>query len=338
MGERRCLVLFLVLFPAMVMTGVSRPAGASLPFHDNGRIVFTQNNFRFTQPEVASVKADGSARATLVRGRGFHVSPAYSPDGQRIAFTSSRSQPRGFQGNELIYSELYVMDDDGSHIRRLTFSAKQIDYEPSWSPDGQRIVFSRGSSTTPPGEFLAPTDLWIIDLVSGQEHQVTNSPDAVEINPQWSPDGSRIAFDGDVADPGNNDVYTVRTNGTQLRRLTTQPGWDGNPSYSPDSRLIAFDSDRAGNSEIGTWEIYIMRADGSGTRRLTHHPNDDSQPTFSPSGRSIAFASDRDGRPDPGFPGYRVTDIFRMRVDGTHLMNLTQTPSRYEFDSDWQPR
>src|SRR4051794_34709234 len=79
-----------------------------------------------------------------------------------------------------------------------------IDFEPAWSPDGRRIVVARGPSTTPPPDQLTqPTDLWIIDLVSGRERQLTNSPNTWEGWPHWSPDGRRIAFEGDPVEPGN---------------------------------------------------------------------------------------------------------------------------------------
>ena len=287
------------------------------------RVVFTQANFEFTEEEIATVRADGSQYTVLTNQEGFDVSAEYSPDGRRIAFTSARSMPPGNTGPPLPYSELYVMNADGSNVNRITRNVGLIDFEPAWSPDGERIVVARGPSTPPPPDQLTqPTDLWIIDLASGRERQLTNSPATWEGWPHWSPDGRRIAFEGDPAEPGNNDVYTIRVDGTDLRRLTSQPGYDGNAHYAPDGRSIGFDSDRTGNVDV-----FVMRDTGASVRQLTNDPGTDYAGAYSGDGKFIAFASDRESG---------VPDIFRMRADGEQEVNLTRTPTLQEFDPDWQ--
>ena len=255
-------------------------------FGPRERIVFTWANFEFTDVEVGTVRTDGSQYTVLTNEEGFDVSAEFSPDGRRIAFTSSRSMPPGFPGEQRFYSELYVMDADGSDVRRVTFTEGVIDFQPSWSPDGRRIVVARGLGTTPPeGELSAPTDLWVIDLASGRDRQLTDSPDTWEGWADWSPDGRRIAFEGDLAEPGNSDVYTIRVDGGDLRRLTTRPGYEGDAHYSPDGQSIAFDSDRAGNVDV-----FVMRSTGA-VRRLTNDPADDYAGGYSADGRFIAFSA-----------------------------------------------
>ena len=305
---------------ALAIGPAASAAGADSGPRD--RIVFVQAD-EFTGEELATVRADGSQHRLLTNQEGFDVAPEYSPDGRRIAFTSSRSMPPGFQGNQSFYSDLYVMDADGSHVRRLTFTDGVLDYQPAWSPDGRRIVVARGPAP-PPDEPLS-TDLWIIDLSSGREHQLTDSPDTSEGWPDWSPDGRRIAFEGDLTEPGNNDVQTIRSDGADVRRLTSRPGFDGDPHYSPDGRSIAFDSDRTGNVDV-----FVMRDTGGPVRQLTKHPSNDFAGGYSADGKSIAFVSERDGQ--DGLP-----DIFRMRADGTQETNLTRTPTVVEFDPDWRP-
>ena len=301
-------------------------SAASASGADSGprdRIVFVEADFDFTEEKIATIRADGS-QYRLLTNEG--VAPKYSPDGRRIAFTSARSMPPGFPGSSLPFSELYVMNADGSNVRRITTNVGLVDWQAAWSPDGRRIVIARGPSTPPPpGELTQPTDLWIIDLVSGRERQLTRSPDTWEGYADWSPDGRRIAFEGDLAEPGNSDVYTIRADGGDLRRLTSRPSYEGDASYSPDGRSIMFDSDRTGNVDV-----FVMRDTGATVRQLTNNPALDVAGGYSSDGKFIAFVSERDST-------FGLPDIFRMRADGTQETNLTRTPKVFEFDPDWQP-
>ena len=313
-------------FVAASVTVVTPTAEASVS-EPTGTIAFTSN--AFISEEIATIRADGSKRKDLTSGQGRNVQAAYSPDGRRIAFSSTRSMPPGFQGEPLLFSEVYVMGADGSNVQRITFNEGLLDFYAAWSPDGRRIVVARGSGAAPPpgGVFILPTDLWIIDLATGRERQLTNSPATHEWFPHWSPDGRRIAFGGDLVEPGNQDVYTIRVDGRGLRRLTFDPAFDRDPHYSPNGKSIAFASDRTGN-----FDVFAMRKNGRNIRQLTDHPGADGGPCYSPDGNFIAFDSDRDGIPGATF------DIFRMRADGTQQTNLTRSLVVSEFDCNWQPR
>lgn len=138
---------------AALAIGPAAPArGADSDPRD--RIVFTWANPEFTEEEIATVRADGSQYTLLTNEEGFDAAAEYSPDGRRIAFTSARSMPPGFPGEQRFYSDLYVMNADGSHVRRVTFTDGVIDFQPSWSPDGRRIVVARGPGTTPDEDHL----------------------------------------------------------------------------------------------------------------------------------------------------------------------------------------
>src|SRR5437763_1434865 len=117
-------------------------------------------------------------------------------------------------------------------------------------------------------------------------------------NLSWSPDGKQIAFAS--ARTGNFDIWVMNADGSDQRRLTTNPTMDCWPAWSPDGKRIAFTSNRDGN-----YEIYVMNADGTGQRNLTAHPAQDNYATWSPDGKRIAFISTRDG-------GH---DIYVMDVD-----------------------
>ena len=291
--------------------GVTEGRGGS---HE--RIMFVELNADFTDTNIADIRTDGSHRRLLTSTAGSDLSPEYSPDGRRIAFTSGRSAPPGTE-DDAAFSETYVMNAGGSHVRRITTNVDLLDIAPSWSPDGRYLVLGRGA-----GAAHGATDLWIIDLSTGTERQLTDSPDTDEGSPDWSGDGRRIVFHGDLAEPGNYDVYSIRPDGTGLRRLTRNAAFDGDAHLSPDGDWIVFGSDRTGNADV-----YVMRSDGSGVRRITGDPAFDFQPVFSSDGRSIAFIREVDG----------VNDVFTVRVDGTRVRNVTNTPELNEFDPDWQP-
>jgi TolB protein len=128
----------------------------------------------------------------------------------------------------------------------------------------------------------------------------------------------RIAFASTptLSAEGKFEIYTMRADGSDARRLTNNAAFDAGPTFSPDGRRIAFVSHRDGN-----YEIYLMNADGTDQQRLTHNPAQDRQPAFSPDGERIAFASDRTGK----------FEIFLMNANGTDQHRLTP---RRSFNDD----
>jgi Tol biopolymer transport system component len=120
----------------------------------------------------------------------------------------------------------------------------------------------------------------------------------------------RIAFASTptLTDEGNFEIYTMKADGSDAKRLTNNAAFDAGPTFSPDGKRIAFVSHRDGN-----YEIYLMNADGTDQQRLTDNPAADRQPAFSPDGKRIAFASDRDGN----------FEIYLMKADGSDQHRLT---------------
>ncbi len=115
--------------------------------------------------------------------------------------------------------------------------------------------------------------------------RVTNNPDR-DSEPQWGP-GNRIAFFS--IGQGDADIYTMKPDGTDLRRITTNAGHNIHAAWSPDGKRIAFVSTRAGD-----YDVYVMNADGSGVVRLTYGPTPNWIPNWSPDGQRVTFSHNRD--------------------------------------------
>jgi hypothetical protein len=202
-----------------------------------------------------------------------------------------------------------------------------------WSPDGTRFVHAEQGCGA---SYCAPEEIRYQGFPSGPTALVTAQDD---LEPAWSPDGTRMAFITFRHDPrqlsfggpppgpaGSTELYVSNIDGTGQLRLTNSPGSEGGPtptgvddndgeslpSWSPDGTKIAVASNRDGN-----WEIYVVNADGSASQRLTNNPASDLRPRWSPDGTKIAFQTNRDGN----------QEIYSMNPDGSGQTNLTNNPA-----------
>jgi Tol biopolymer transport system component len=163
-------------------------------------------------------KADGSGPVQLTAQSNGQAdrSPAVSPDGATIAFVSDRDG--GFP-------EIYLMSVDGTGVVRLTNNA-EIDGNPSWTPDGTRLVVERCCAS-------GTSDLFAIDVATRAETPITATTNVQEFDPVVSPDGTRLAYTAFEVGGGNVDVWVSAIDGTGAQRLTQDAAPDLSPDWQP---------------------------------------------------------------------------------------------------------
>ena len=270
----------------------------------------------------------------------------------KIAFASDRA------GN----MDIWVMNADGTNPLQLT-TDPLLERSPSWSPDGRKIVFTRGER--------AGSEIFVMNADgTGQPQQLTFNM-VGEGSPTWSPDGTKITYTRRDTFT-NSEVYVMDADGTGVRNLTNDPAFDFEPDWSPNGKRIAFTSDRSGGDvRFEASAVYTMRPDGTQVRKLlafSDHllhgesdlfvmeangkgvtqlcvkdatelcgtPENDTGPTWAPDGGKIAFelfVLDSQGGvvPESG-------EIYAIGADGGPLTNLTRNPNSVDETPDWSPK
>ena len=312
LARRLSLVSCLALVGAI---GFGPSAHATFP-GKNGKIAYftawTGPHTYFTPPDIYTVDPGGS-NGTRFTTDERSSSPAWSPDGKRLAFTSSRD--RSDYGNGI-----YTMNADGSDVRRLTHHPPRNDYQPKWSPDGKKVVFiSSRNEPEPDSCSSAPEgcnfEIYVVNAEGSGETRLTNSA-GIDRNPSWSPDGSRVVFESKR--DGNYEIYAVNADGTGVTRLTNDPRTDGDPEWSPLGNEVAFDRATPVTPYTDIFHVDVVRPDGSDVRELPVPGSyTRSEPAWSPDGHWIAFVA---------FAGQNP-QIHVARPDGSGDIALTDDQS-----------
>jgi Tol biopolymer transport system component len=155
------------------------------------------------------------------------TNPVWSPDGTRIAFSSSSEQHVPEHDKESYSgSKIFVVDSDGSDLRQLTNSGVANDRSPRWSPDGKKILYHSDRGSQDDGW---ETNIWIVDAEGPGQPMVTIRLEGSEMHPTWSPDGNKIAFIS--RRNGNSDIWVMDVDGSDVSRVT----FTEEPFYLPGS-------------------------------------------------------------------------------------------------------
>ena len=217
------------------------------------------------------VTASGSSSVLFDDPMRNSLAPQWSPHGDQIVFAIGEFL-QTLAGRENLTSHLALIPVSGGAIQELPAAGEHVGF-PSWSPDATKVVYADFDR--------AQRGLRIFDLKTRHVTRLTTGPDTF---PAWSPHGDRIAFTSNR--DGDYEIYTVRTGGGGLTRLTRSPGNDAHPAWSPDAEWIAFASNRTGFKDetggMSDGEIFVMRADGSDVRQLTENAFEDGTPAWRP--------------------------------------------------------
>lgn len=209
--------------------------------HDGSSILFIRDE------QIYVMRRDGSGARPLRRDTLEQACPRFSPDGTRISFWRGSARSGAY----------FVMNTDGSGLRRISGGQRTPWGCPSWFPDGKRVVFTKGFN------------LYVRSIGSTRSIRITDNKDGTLYRPSVSPDGRWIACDGFDARTGHG-IIVMRANGTGVRRITTAANEienDAGPSWSPDGRHILFSGHRGRLEGAG---VYVVKRDGSGLRRLSN--------------------------------------------------------------------
>ncbi len=204
---------------------------------DGRRLVFVGTD------GIYVVRKEGGRPMRVLRGGRFSY-PAWAPDGRELAVVKEK---RDFT------TGVYIVNVDGSGIRRLTSLHLSAASEPTWSPDGHQIAVQSGSDR-----------IVAVRIADGRRRRVT---DVESFSPAWSPDGRLIAFHCSDA----NDLCVANADGSGDVRRVASDG--GNPSWAPDSRRIVFDVYRfRGHFIKAARSLSLVNADGTDLQKLTFGP------------------------------------------------------------------
>jgi len=268
----------------------------------NGKIAFIRSTGPGTPAAIWVMNDDGSGQAKVAETT-QGSSPAWSPDGTRLAFQDAGG--------------IYTINADGTGETRLAGTSNDEAW-PAWSPDGTKLAFR---SLTAGGIVVANVD--------GTARRTVTKDDVA--SPAWSPDGRRIAYSR------SGHIYVVNLDGTGEKRLATTDGFEDSPTWSPDGRQIAFRS----NSTISVVDLDGGRAralaspggtglvnpEGKGANKLATSRGDPSTPQWSPDGSKIVFAVYQTGD---------ACSIWVMSADGGVQTQITDNRT-CDRDPAWQP-
>lgn len=336
------------LLAVLGMLGTAATTTSSTLPSKNGRIVFRRYlDVAKRTSAIFTVNPDGTKvrRVTHPHRGVVDTEPDWSADGKLIAFERQVPCPAGGRRNGLqnTCDLVYTVKRDGKGLRSLVscgFKAAApfpgncvgVDH-PGWSPDGSKVAFQYNlADHRYTGSLTVNAGIWIVNANGTRAHEVTQQTPghSWDFGPQWSPDGTRLAFFRRDLTTDSEAVYTVQIDGSSEFRVTPRTLGAANPNWSPDGTWILF----SGEAVDGSSNIYEIHPDGTALTNLTKEGADGYHylgPSFSPDGTQIATAR------TPGRGPERAADVVVMNADGSNIRPVTRT-RLWDSGADWGRR
>jgi TolB protein len=220
-----------------------------------------------TRTSLKIADSDGHNPIAIANSSEPLMSPAWSPDGQRVAYVSFEDHRQA----------IYVQDTRSGKRQRIS-SSKGINSSPAWSPDGRRIAMTLSKDGN--------AEIYVYDVASKRLTRLTDDY-AIDTEPAWSPDGREIVFTSDRG--GSPQIYRMAANGGKAERLTFKNAYNVAASYAPDGNSLALVT-----RENGQYRIAVLDLQRKLLKVLTRGELDES-PSFAPNGSMIIYAT-RHGR------------------------------------------
>lgn len=263
--------------------------------------------------EIYIMDWDAEDKKKVTEHKSIAISPAWSNNGEKIAYTAFAYHTRAKTRNP----DLFVYEL-ATGKRWLVSYRKGSNSGASFLPGDDHILLTLSQSGSP--------DIFKMTADGKSLTQITKGPrGSMNVEPDYSEKSGRIAFSSDRS--GRPMIYTMKMDGTDLKRLTFAGKYNASPSWSPDGKQIAF----AGHDK-GHFDIFVINADGTGLKRLTSATKsngqgaDNEDPSWSPDGRHIVFVSNRTG----------LNQIYMISPDGSNERRLTYDRNAY-FKPKWSP-
>ncbi len=243
--------------------------------------------------------ADGYNSQTMVNSKEPLISPAWSPDGSKMAYVSFEKK------KPIIYVQSLTTGE-----RKVLANYKGNNSAPTWSPDGNKlaIVLTYGANS----------QIYTIDANGGNLKRITNSR-AIDTEPAFSPDGQYIYFTSDRG--GKPQIYKTNANGGDVSRVTFEGAYNVSPHFSPDGRYLTYIRNDGGRFKVAVQDLT------NGQVQLLSEGSLDESPSFSPNSRVVLYATRVGGR----------GALASVSVDGAVRQRLSETSGDVR-ESSWGPR
>jgi len=261
--------------------------------------------------EIYVMDWDGANVDKITNHKSVALSPAWSPDGSKVAYTAFVQRAKSKTRN----ADLFIYELT-SGKRWLASFRQGINSGANFSTKGDELYLTISQSGSP--------DIYKMSVDGTLVSRITNGPrGAMNVEPAISPDAKKIAFSSDRS--GNPMIYVMDADGTSPRRITFAGKYNATPSWSPDGKRLAF----AGWSD-DHFDIFTVNADGTEMLRITSAKKKNGKwsqnetPVFSPDGRQLMYTSNRTG----------AYQIYISNLDGSEERRITNDDANY-FSPKW---